>query len=386
MNLKVSEKDLRRGGLFFIVAGAALFSAFLYYPASTPSPQQQEKPASDTVFIRAETPEHSDTAQILTVVGVGDMMLGTNYPSKAYLPPNNGKDLLAPVLDLLKNADVTFGNHEGTILNTGGTPKKCRDPKVCYVFRTPEHYVDRFVEAGFDVLSLANNHSGDFGAEGRKRTKAVLREAGIHFAGLAGTDETAVFERNGVKFGFCAFAPNSGTCDLRDIAGAKAIVEKLAAETDVVIVSFHGGAEGADHQHVPRATETFHGENRGNVYKFAHAVIDAGADIVFGHGPHVTRAVELYKDRFISYSLGNFCTYGRFSLSGPAGIAPLITLQITPDGEFVEGRITPTYQQKTHGPKIDPQKRAIKTIKNLTKTDFPETPLTIDDDGRMRKK
>lgn len=322
----------------------------------------------------------------LHIIGVGDMMLGTNYPSKSYLPPNDGKALLAPVLDLLKNADVTFGNHEGTILNKGGTPKTCRDPKVCYVFRTPEHYAARFVEAGFDVLSLANNHSGDFGPEGRKRTKAVLREAGIHFAGLAGTDETAIFERNGVKFGFCAFAPNSGTCDLRDIAGAKAIVEKLAREVDVVIVSFHGGAEGADHQHVPRATETFHGENRGNVYKFSHAVIDAGADIVFGHGPHVTRAVELYKDRFISYSLGNFCTYGRFSLNGPAGIAPLISLQINRQGEFLEGKITPTYQQKTHGPKIDAQKRVIKTIKNLTKTDFPETPLSIDDDGVMRKK
>jgi poly-gamma-glutamate capsule biosynthesis protein CapA/YwtB (metallophosphatase superfamily) len=381
MNLKVSGKDLRFGGLFSIIAGAGLLLACYDSPTTTP----QVAVVPEKVYIRAEAaPE--DTAQTLTVVGVGDMMLGTNYPSTSYLPPNDGKALLAPVLDLLKNADVTFGNHEGAILNKGGTPKTCRDPKVCYVFRTPERYVDRFVEAGFDVLSLANNHSGDFGAEGRKRTKAVLREAGIHFAGLAGTDETAIFERNGVKFGFCAFAPNSGTCDLRDIAGAKALVEKLAREVDVVIVSFHGGAEGADHQHVPRATETFHGENRGNVYKFSHAVIDAGADIVFGHGPHVTRAVELYKDRFISYSLGNFCTYGRFSLNGPAGIAPLISLQINREGEFLEGKITPTYQQKTHGPKIDAQKRVIKTIKSLTKADFPETRLSIDDDGIMRKK
>lgn len=385
MHIEISRKDFRFGGLFFILTITGILLACYSEPGT-----KANTPKTDTAAVAKPEPlpVAVDTVsdKVYTIIGVGDMMLGTNYPSTSYLPPNDGKNLLDDVRSILKNADVTFGNHEGAILDSGGTAKTCRDPSVCYVFRSPERFVQNFVDAGFDVVSLANNHSGDFGPEGRKRTKATLKEAGINFAGLAGTDESVVFERNGLKIGFCAFAPNSGTCDLRNIARAKEIVAGLTKEADVVIVSFHGGAEGASHQHVPRKTEIFAGENRGDVYKFAHAVIDAGADIVFGHGPHVARAIELYKDRFITYSMGNFCTYGRFSLSGPAGYAPLISLKIKVDGTFVEGQITPVYQQKTHGPKIDAQKRAIKTIRELTLADFPESPLVINNDGALKRK
>ena len=214
----------------------------------------------------------------------------------------------------------------------------------------------------------------------------LLNQAGIAYAGLAGTDETVVIERDGIRYGFCAFAPNSGTCDVRNITRAKAIVSSLAESADIVIVSFHGGAEGSKHQHVTRKTETYYGENRGNVYQFAHAVVDAGADVVFGHGPHVTRAMELYKDRLICYSLGNFCTYGRFNVRGVNGVAPMVKLEVDDAGKFVRGQVTPIYQMKTHGPKIDPQKRAITLLRDLTKADFPETPLVIGEDGALSKK
>jgi poly-gamma-glutamate capsule biosynthesis protein CapA/YwtB (metallophosphatase superfamily) len=325
-------------------------------------------------------------SKTVSIIGVGDMMLGTNYPSKSYLPPNGGSDLLAGVRKMLSEADVTFGNLEGTLFDGEGDPKTCNDSSKCYVFRTPASYVRHFVDAGFDVVSIANNHSGDFGAAGRKGTKAVLRNAGIAFAGLEDTDETTVFERNGIKFGFCAFAPNSGTCDIRKLEKAKTLVASLKDKCDIIIVSFHGGAEGASNQHVPLKTEMFLGEDRGDVNKFAHAVIDAGADIVFGHGPHVTRAVEVYKDRFIAYSLGNFCTYGRFSLSGPAGFAPIIKVTTDESGKFQQAEITAVYQEKSHGPKLDAQKRAIAKIKELTKADFPNAGLDISEDGVITKR
>lgn len=322
---------------------------------------------------------------LLSIIGVGDMMLGTNYPSTSYLPPNEGKNLLDDVREILLSADVTVGNLEGTLFDQGGTPKTCKNPDVCYVFRTPSKYVTHFTDAGFDLLSIANNHSGDFGPTGRTKTKETLQKAGILYAGLAGTDETTVFVKDSIRYGFAAFAPNSGTCDIRQIEKAKQIVASLVATCDVVIVSFHGGAEGASHQNVPKTSETYYGENRGNVHAFSHAVIDAGADIVFGHGPHITRSVELYKDRLIAYSLGNFCTYGRFSLSGPAGFAPLLKVYTDRSGAFVMGEIVPVYQMKTHGPKIDPEKRAIKKIQELTKADFPDTPLYISDEGIIKK-
>jgi len=380
-------KGFPLGSLFFITVTACL--AFNCNDSSlsrtdktaltAPAPRVIDTMPAESVSLQVDTPE------TFTIIGVGDMMLGTDYPSAGYLPANDGKDLLSEVEDLLRGADVTFGNLEGTIINEGGKPKRCNNPDACYVFRSPEHYGRHFAEAGFDLLSLANNHSGDFGAEGRRRTKAVLDELNIRYAGLASTDETAVYEKDGIRYGFCAFAPNSGTCDVRNISRAKQIVSSLADRSDIVIVSFHGGAEGAKHQHVTRKTETYYGENRGNVYEFAHAVVDAGADIVFGHGPHVTRAAELYKDRFIIYSLGNFCTYGRFNLRGAAGIAPLIRLEVDKSGVFLRGEAIPVYQQKTHGPKVDPQKRAVQKLIDLTKADFPETNLKIDPSGKLSK-
>ena len=359
------KKDFPFGSLFFLL----LFSC------------QALVAQTDSLAIPEEP-----SPRLVSIIGVGDMMLGTNYPSASYLPPSGGATMLEDCIDYLKDADITFGNLEGTILDKGGTAKRCNNPSLCYVFRSPEAYVDHFTEAGFDLLSIANNHSGDFGPTGRTRTKAVLKDAGIAYAGLAGTDEYCIIERDSLKIGMAAFAPNRGTCDIRNITRAKEIVSKLEEQCDIVIVSFHGGAEGAKHQNVPRRSETYYGENRGDVYKFSHAVIDAGADIVFGHGPHVTRAIELYKDRFISYSLGNFCTYGRFNLRGPAGIAPMVKIFTDENGKFVQGEIISTYQMKTHGPKIDPQNRALQKIMDLTRQDFPETPIHFGPEGTFTKK
>ncbi|MEM1220064.1 MAG: CapA family protein, partial [Bacteroidota bacterium] len=330
-----------------------------------------------------QTAEPSPEPTMYSIIGVGDMMLGTNYPSTNYLPPSGGSTMLADMEDILQNADVTFGNLEGTLLDKGGTVKNCKDPSVCYAFRSPESYGKHFQKAGFDFLSLANNHVGDFGPTGRTTTKSVLDELDIAYAGLAGTDEWAVIERNGVKYGMAAFSPNRGTCNIRSISRAKEIVRQLHEKCDIVIVSFHGGAEGAKNQRVTKATEYYYGEDRGNVHAFSHAVIDAGADVVFGHGPHVTRSMELYKGRIIAYSLGNFCTYGRFNLRGPAGIAPLLKVFVDPEGKFLHGEIISTYQMKSHGPKIDAENRALKKLQELTKLDFPNGQLHFAEDGTV---
>lgn len=385
MFVRYTQKGFLPGSLFFL--GFLFLECLLISCADGPSKQDllaASPPPADTIPA-ADTLPAETMPERYTIIGVGDMMLGTNYPFPSYLPPKGGRTMLAYVRDTLKAADVTFGNLEGTILDEGGTPKRCNNPAACYVFRSPESYGQHFADAGFDLLSLANNHSGDMGAAGRTKTKEVLDQHGILYAGLAGTDEYTVFEKDGVRYGFCAFSPNRGTCSINNISRAKEIVKKLTEISDVVIVSFHGGAEGSKHQHVPRRSETYYGENRGDVYKFSHALVDAGADIIFGHGPHVTRAMELYKDRLICYSLGNFCTYGRFNVRGANGIAPIVRLEIDGEGAFQGGRVIPIYQMKTHGPRIDPQKRAITKLQELTRADFPETTLRIADDGTLSK-
>ncbi|HNV81857.1 MAG TPA: CapA family protein [Tenuifilaceae bacterium] len=319
----------------------------------------------------------------LTIIGVGDIMFGTDFPNKGYLPPKNDcLPLIQPAIDVLQNADITFGNLEGCFLNEGEVAKRCSDSTRCFAFKMPEEYVHCLSLAGFDVVSLANNHIGDFGEKGRQTTMRLLDSVGIQYGGLL-THPTAVFEKNGLKIGFGAFAPNVGTCNINDIPGVKRIVEGLKSQCDIVIVSFHGGAEGANHAHVNRETEYFYGENRSNVYEFARHAIDAGADVVFGHGPHVTRAVDLYKGRFIAYSLGNFCTYGRFNLKGINGIAPIVKLYLEKNGKFVKGEIVPIIQPGNGGVVMDSQKQAIKAIQRLTIGDFPESQLNISNDGKI---
>lgn len=318
----------------------------------------------------------------VTFIGVGDIMMGSNYGT-GIQPSNYGAGLMSDVNDILRNADVTFGNLEGVLMDEGGTAKTCRDPKVCYVFRTPVRYVENLVLAGFDVMSVANNHAGDFGDLGRKSTMKTLDAAGIEYAGQLEKPWT-LFERNGVRYGLVAFAPNSNCVNLNDVEGAKRIVAKLDSLADIVIVSFHGGAEGPQYQHVPRTTETFHGENRGNVYEFAHQMIDSGADLVVGHGPHHTRAVEVYKNRLIAYSLGNFCTYG-MNITGVNGLAPIIKVYTSSKGEFFQAHITSTDQSARTKVNIDAEKRVLQRIQQLTREDFVESGITIDPDGWVRK-
>lgn len=329
------------------------------------------------LLVKIDTLQPKDT---VTVIGVGDIMMGTNYPDGSRLPADEGAGLMRDVEAILRDADLTFGNLEGVLLDSGGKAKSCRDPKVCYVFRSPEQYVGNLLNAGFDVMSLANNHAGDFGDEGRRSSMRTLENAGLYHAGQTSTPYTT-FEKDGIRYGFTAFAPNSGCLSINDLAQAKAIVQHLDSLSDIVIVSFHGGAEGAQHEHVPRKHEIFYGEDRGDVYNFSHQLIDAGADIIFGHGPHVTRAMEVYKDRFIAYSLGNFCTYRGISVNGVNGLAPIVKVYTDPTGKFFHAQLTATYQSYATGVRVDPGKQVIKKIQELTEKDFPDSTIHIDENG-----
>lgn len=332
-----------------------------------------------------------DTSLVLTprkiiITGVGDIMLGSSFPSARFLPPqDNPFLLLESVSDTLSTSDITFGNLEGSFLNNGEASKKCKDTTICYLFRMPERYISALTASGFDILSLANNHFGDFGLPARNRTKEILDSVGIIYGGLI-EHPFSIFKKDSVLYGFCAFAPNAGTVNINEISEAVEIVRMLADTCDIVIVSFHGGAEGAEFQNVPKINEIFHGEDRGDVYNFAHTMIDNGADVVFGSGPHVTRAIEVYKERFISYSLGNFCTYGRFNLAGPNGIAPIVKLSVDTNGKFLSGRIIPIFQPWPGGVKIDSNRRVINKIRELMTIDFPDGVISVSDSGAISYK
>ncbi|MCM1108418.1 MAG: CapA family protein [Clostridium sp.] len=324
-----------------------------------------------------------------TFAFTGDIMQGTTYPDSltgSHLPPSDGRELFQAPLPVLREADFTAGNLEGTLLAEGGQVKECRNPALCYAFRTPPDYVNNLVEAGYDFLSVANNHVNDFGEEGLVSTRETLRKAGIRFAGLRGVCESAVIEREGMSVGFCAFGHSKGTLSIMNLDEARRTVSELKRRCQLVVVSFHGGGEGVRFSHVPHGMEECFGEKRGDVVAFAHACVDAGADIVYGHGPHVVRAVELYSNRLIAYSLGNFCTPYRVNLVGKSGYAPVLTVTTDSMGCFVEGRIHSFIQVRGKGPRVDIHHRAAHEMRDLTKTDFPATPLVISSDGCIRRR
>jgi len=323
----------------------------------------------------------------ITITAVGDIMFGTNFPSKKYLPKNEDCiPLIENVRDFLNQTDIIFGNLEGCISDDAPARKRCNDPTKCYLYRMPKKFGDCLKFAGFNLISLANNHTWDFGEKGVEDTKSVLNSLGINYAGLDYKPYTIFDLNENQKIGFCSFAPNYRTPSLLNIEKAQNIVRKLTETCDVIIVSFHGGGEGSKYQNVTKKTEYCYGENRGNVYEFSHAMIDAGADVIIGHGPHVTRAIDIYKNKFIAYSLGNFCTYGRFKLSGANGIAPILQLEISEKGEFISGKIIPIKQINGGYVRLDTEKKAIKKVQDLTNLDFPGNSITIDNEGNIRTK
>jgi hypothetical protein len=331
-------------------------------------------------------PDTSLIQRKIIITGVGDIMLGSAFPSDGLLPPHDNPFLLLQsVADTLSTSDITFGNLEGSFLNYGDPVKKCKDSTLCYLFRMPERYISALTSSGFNVLNLANNHFGDFGTPSRTRTKEILDSVGIHYGGLI-EHPWSIFRKDSILYGFCSFAPNAGTMNINDVPQAAEIVRMLKDTCNIVIVAFHGGAEGAEFQNVPKAHELFHGEDRGDVYNFAHTMIDNGADIVFGSGPHVTRAIEVYKDRFVSYSLGNFCTYGRFNLAGPNGLAPIVKIKVDCSGRFLSGSIIPAFQPWPGGVKIDSNRRVINKIRALMAVDFPDAVITVSEKGEITYK
>lgn len=309
------------------------------------------------------------------------MMLGTDFPENI-LPDDDGAGFLAEVTPVLSAAQLAIGNLEGVLLDGGEPAKKCSNPRACYLFRSPSRYVDHFKNAGFDALSLANNHARDFGEEGRLASMAALAGAGIAHSGLEG--DFATIEVDGLRVAFLAYAVTRNSNMMLDYDLARATVAGYAGSHDLVIVSFHGGAEGLNVENLPFAEEEYFNEPRGNVVRFARAVVDAGADFVFGHGPHVVRAMEHYKGRLIAYSLGNFATYYGISVEGIRGIAPVLVVTLDEEGRFVEGRIHSTIQLRPAGPSVDPENRALGLIRGLSAEDFGSSGLFFDTDGTIR--
>lgn len=320
----------------------------------------------------------------ISFAAAGDTMMGSDMRKGARgLADGDGVGLFAGLEPIFRSADVAFLNLEGPLAD--GLPnKKCGpNSSACYAFRTPTRYAKALTDLELDLASLANNHAMDLGDAGMNSSIATLDAAGIGHAGRYG--DYALIERNGVKIGLVA-AHSGGCCpNVNRPAEVSRLIAEADKEADIVVFSFHGGAEGARHRHVPGRTEIAWGERRGDVQALARAAVDAGADVVFGHGPHVLRAMEVYRGRLIAYSLGNFCGFRQFGTRGGLGGTSLVLeVGLAENGVLMDAKVHPAALNSEGAPRPDPNGAAIGQLNELSAADFPDSGVQIDPDGTIR--
>ncbi|HEY3840068.1 MAG TPA: CapA family protein [Bryobacteraceae bacterium] len=294
-------------------------------------------------------------AVALTITAVGDTRLTPR--------------LLQSPTSLHLRGDLVFANFEGALAAPDRNPWK---------FSMPPQTPDVLSALGVTALNLANNHSLDEGLDAYQRTTAALAP---RFA-LAGRDgRQAVVTVRGQRIRLIGFSFGAFN-DVNTLAAIPAIIHRLPGE--IVIVSAHMGGENHLSQRVPFAMEYFGREARGDVATFSRRCIEAGADLVLGHGPHIPRGIELYRGKLIVYSLGNFLfDYPGATLNAHApGYA--ITANLDANGDFLSARIT-SYDLQYGIPVPDPAQRAYSLIRHLTMENLHQSNLLFPGKGNIQK-
>ena len=309
------------------------------------------------------------------ITAVGDVSLG-----RAGSLPTDPSRIFAGIRGLLRG-DVVLGNLESAL--SDGNSVKCNGASTgCFSFVVPASSAHSLRRAGFTVMSLANNHTRDARPGG-------ARHDGRRAAGRRDRDHRPRGRDHGGarrprQGGRARLAPYSWASDLLDLDEARRLVRAASARADVVVVNMHAGAEGTAYAHVRRGPESYLGERRGDPIAFAHAVVDAGADLVVGHGPHLLRAVEWYRGRLIAYSLGNFSSHRNFDLSGPLGTSVVLRVRLRPDGSWAGGRLVPVRLRGTGSPAPDRDRAALALVRGLGRADVGARAPRLAPDGSLR--
>jgi hypothetical protein len=317
------------------------------------------------------------------LVFTGDINLGTRTLPDG-VPPDSGRSLFSAIDSLLRG-DMVVGNFEGVLSDSGESTKCAPKSTRCYAFATPTYLTPRLQEAGFTHLNLANNHANDYGVDARRHTEATIRSLGMTPYGPLDMVAITPVVKDGkyMLVGLVGFTTYPHSYNLLNLAASDTIVRAVRPLVDVLIVTFHGGLEGAKAVRVPDGPELLGKEPRGNLRKWTRAMIDAGADAVVGHGPHVLRGVEFHAGRPIFYSLGNFVTYRGFNLDGPLGLTTILQLDLDPQGGYQSARMPSLHQLPQAGAAPDSSSAAIKLLRRITRLDFPESGATFADDGTV---
>jgi len=323
---------------------------------------------------QAQPPKKSGT---VTLSAVGDTILGL----EGRLAPNPSS-YFDDVKHELKG-DIVFANLEGAL--TDLTAGKCDVLATsCFEFKLPPSYARYFKQAGFTIVSNANNHAFDFWQAGLDDTVAALDRAGIAHTGR--TREITYVKVRDLTVAFIGVGSYPNTGPLNDYDAARAMIRKADRDADIIVVAMHAGAEGTAALHLTGADEIYGGENRGNPEAFSRMAIDAGADLIIGYSPHVLRAMEFYKNRLIAYSLGNFAGYHNFSIDGALGQSGILQVKLGADGRFMSGRFVSTLMVGPGQPVLDPSGAGGALITQLSRQDIGARGVRIGPSGAITRR
>ncbi|MDX6533819.1 MAG: hypothetical protein QOF68_1563 [Gaiellales bacterium] len=313
----------------------------------------------------------------VTLSAVGDTILGM----EGRLAPNPGSYFDSVRSEL--RGDIVFANLEGAL--TDLTSGKCDVLTTsCFEFKLPPSYARYFKQAGFTVVSNANNHAFDFWQAGLDDTVAALDRAGLAHTGR--TREITYVKVRDLTVAFIGVGSYPNTGPLNDYPAARAMIRKADQKADIIVVAMHAGAEGTGALHLTGADEIYGGENRGNPEAFSRMAIDAGADLILGYSPHVLRAMEFYKNRLIAYSLGNFAGYHNFSLDGALGQSGILQVKLGADGRFRSGRFVSTLMVGPGQPVLDPDGSGGALISQLSGEDIGARGVRIGPNGSITRR
>lgn len=287
-------------GVRAAISAGAKFVQNYKEESSKPSSSNTAKESQDTahvevkeLVINTDKPVLANEAVSLTISSVGDCTLGTdaNFAQStslnAFYDMHGSGYFFQNVRSVLEADDLTLVNMEGTLTESNQRQNKT------YAFKGPPEYTAILADGSVEAANLANNHSKDYGEQSYTDTITALEEAGIPTFGF---DQVKILDIKGVKVGL------TGIYELEDhLERKKQVKDNIAALKEagaqLIVVSFHWGVE---REHTPNDTQK----------TLAHLAVDEGADLVIGHHPHVLQGIEKYKDKYIVYSLGNFCFGG----------------------------------------------------------------------------
>ncbi len=333
---------IRKSAQWLMVIG--LVAVFHVRGASAQSSLATPLPA----FVNCSAAAVESAKTDLRIAAVGDLVFSENSQVNRMAFRE-----FQPQLEL---ADLALGNLEGAI-TTHPTPRKPYIPGRSYAFRFPVDTAEVLKRANFHILSIANNHSNDYGPIGFADTQRHLNAAGLEHTGLKGS--FVIRQIKGLRVGVIALAHYPAYNNVLEIEATARLVTELRSRSDLVVLFYQLGGEGDSHALLTNEDAVFLSEQRGNARRFAAAMVKAGAGALIGHGPHLVRAAECIDGVPVLHSIGNFVSSGGLSVRSLANVTVFAELLFDESGRFKAARMTPATFDKDKLPIIDTTGRAL---------------------------